>query len=494
MDQVSEPTHPKNARILIVEDDSIIAKMMSRALSDRSYSVQICSSAEDALVRVETENHDLIITDLTLSGMDGLELIKVLNPRLKGIPIILITAFGSADIAIKATKSGAYDYLTKPFLMEDLLSVVDTALSAGRREDSILAPLPMTPTGCRIVGKSRAMQEVCKAVGRLAADPITVLIRGETGAGKELVARALHEYSDRKHFPFVAVNCVAIPDTLLESELFGHERGAFTGATSRRAGKFEQAHQSTLFLDEIGDISLETQGKLLRVLQERSIQRVGGHENVPVNVRVISATNRNLEEAIAKKLFREDLFYRLNGAVVRLPPLRERKEDIPDLVQHFLGGVGPSGVGRQKAITSGAVQLLAEHDWPGNIRELENLVHRAAALTSGPIITREKIYSAFSNDAPRTPDGQPTIRDCVNNLLNRAEFQNDHDAYCGLLAIVEKELYAQAIKRSNGNLTKVSEWLGVSRPTVRQKLIRYRLTSTNFEPSDAPESPERATA
>lgn len=477
-----EQSNRKTSRILIVEDDPIIAKLISCGLSDCGYSVQVCGSAEDGLSHTEKENFDLILTDLFMSGMDGLELIQRLRPRHKETPVILLTAFGSADIAIKAAKGGAFDYLSKPFQMSDLLPIVDLALKTNRRGTSLVVPLRIANTTCPIVDKSRGMQEVCKKIGRLADNDIMVLIRGETGVGKELVARALHEYSARKSGPFVAINCVAIPETLLESELFGHERGAFTGATSRRTGKFEQAHMGTLFLDEIGDISLETQGKLLRVLQERSIQRVGGQDGIPVNVRVLSATNRNLEQAIAAKYFREDLFYRLNGVTINIPPLRERKEDIPELVQLFLGRTRKDSDERQMTIASDALQLLEEHRWPVNVRELENLIHRAVAMTHGSTITRESVYAAFSSAQDSNSPESPTIRECVSRLLNKAEFENRHDVYHDLIEMVERELYALAIQRAQGNLSKVSEWLGVSRPTARQKLIRFRLSPTDTLP------------
>ncbi|MSU64086.1 MAG: sigma-54-dependent Fis family transcriptional regulator [Pedosphaera sp.] len=478
-----EQTSGKTSRILIVEDDAIVARMISRALTGVGHTVRICGSAEDALVITEQENYDLILTDLIMAGMDGLDLIQQLRPKHKDVPIILLTANGSADITIRAAKSGAFDYLSKPFEMRTLLPIVDLALKSNRRGASAAMPLLRANTTCQIVGNSRAMQEVCKTIGRLADNDITVLIRGETGVGKELVARALHEYSGRKNGPFVAINCVAIPETLLESELFGHERGAFTGATSRRTGKFEQAHMGTLFLDEIGDINLETQGKLLRVLQERSIQRVGGQDGIHVNVRVLSATNRNLEEAIAAKYFREDLFYRLNGVTINIPPLRERKEDLPELIQVFLERTRKDPIERQMRIASDALQLLEEHRWPGNVRELENLIHRAVTMTNGSTITRESIYAAFSSAQNSSSSESPTIRECVSRWLNKAEFENCQNVYHELIETVERELYALAIQRAQGNLSKVSEWLGVSRPTARQKLIRFRLTPADSDAS-----------
>src|SRR5207247_4647240 len=346
---------------------------------------------------------DVVLTDLRLPGLGGLELVRLLHDVQPRLPIILMTAHGTIETAIEATKLGAYDYLQKPFEMEHLLALLQKAVHASRlmRERVDLGDAPASRTA--LVGASRAMQEVCKEIGRVAAKPVTVLVRGETGTGKELVARALYQYSDRANAPFVAVNCAAIPETLLESELFGHERGAFTGADMRGIGRFEQANGGTLFLDEIGDLSLSTQAKLLRVLQEKCIQRLGGKETISVNVRVIAATHRDLETAIKEKLFREDLFYRLSVVIIAVPSLRLRPEDIPILVKYFIQRYSVELGIPQASIQAEAVQLLQSQTWPGNVRELENVVRQTWLLARGYVIGAEHIRQVLARTAQSLP-------------------------------------------------------------------------------------------
>ncbi|MCI0537428.1 MAG: sigma-54 dependent transcriptional regulator [Verrucomicrobiales bacterium] len=328
--------------ILLIEDDARAAVSLEKLLRSEGYTVALSPRGDEGFARAQSENYDVVITDLRLPGIDGLELVRRLHAIKPRLPIVLMTAFGTTETVIEATKRGAFEYLIKPFEMEDLLEVTAKAVASARL---MSAPVDLGEAGSAgeaIVGNSRVMQEVCKEIGRVADKSLAVLIRGETGTGKELVARAIYQHSVRADKPFIAVNCAAIPETLLESELFGHERGAFTGAESRRIGRFEQADGGTLFLDEIGDMSAFTQAKLLRVLQEKCIQRVGGKETIPVDVRIIAATHRDLEQAIREKQFREDLFYRLSSFVIHLPPLRNRLEDIPDLVRYSCGGSPPN--------------------------------------------------------------------------------------------------------------------------------------------------------
>ena len=323
------------AQILLVEDDNSIVTMLCRVLAEEGCVVQVERRGDTGLARAKDTAFDIVITDLKLPGLDGLELVRELHAARPRLPILMMTAHGTTETAIEATQSGAYDYLVKPFEMPVLLELVEQAVSASRL---MSVPVEIGATGparSAIVGKGRAMQSIYKEIGRIAAKPVGVLIRGETGTGKELIARAIYQHSDRANAPFVAINCAAIPETLLESELFGHERGVFTGAESRRIGRFEQASQGTIFLDEIGDMTPGTQVKLMRVLQEKSLQRLGGKETIPVDVRVIAATHQDLEAAIREKRFREDLYYRISVVAIHLPPLRERKEDIPDLANFF---------------------------------------------------------------------------------------------------------------------------------------------------------------
>jgi DNA-binding NtrC family response regulator len=325
-----------------------------------------------------------------------------------------------------------------------------------------------------LVGRSRAMQAIYKEIGRIAAKPVNVLIRGETGTGKELIARAIYQHGERANAPFIAVNCAAIPETLLESELFGHERGAFTGAEIRRIGRFEQAQGGTLFLDEIGDLAPDTQVKLLRVLQERDLQRLGGRETIPIDVRVIAATHCPLEEMLRDGRFREDLYYRLNVVMIQLPPLREHQEDIPDPVRYFLGKYGQELAGQPATILPEALALLKAQPWPGNVRELENVLRKALLQARGFAITPEHVQAALSG--PTGLGGTPaSLRDLVSALLADAQQGQREDAHARLLAVAEQELFAQAIQLAHGNQAKAARWLGVSRITMREKLRQLGL-------------------
>src|SRR5262245_22301290 len=328
-------------RVLLIEDDAGITVTLQRLLAREGHEVLIEKRGDTGLDRAASERIDVVLCDLKLPGLSGLDLVRELHAVKPRLPIILMTAHGTTDTAIEATRLGAFDYLVKPFNMPDLLEAVSKALATSRLMSDPVSLGTPDATNDTIIGTCRVMQEIYKEIGRVADKPVNVLICGETGTGKELIARALYQHSDRANGPFIAINCAAIPETLLESELFGHERGAFTGAEVRRIGRFEQADRGTIFLDEIGDMTLGTQVKLVRVLQESCIQRLGGKETIPVDVRVIAATHRDLDRAIQEKQFREDLYYRLSVVVIRLPPLRERSEDIPGLVRYFLQKHGP---------------------------------------------------------------------------------------------------------------------------------------------------------
>src|SRR6267154_4176124 len=324
------------AKILLIEDDPGIVMTLRRVLTGEGHDTLVETRGDSGLIRARAEEFDVVLTDMKLPGLNGLELVRELHGAKPRLPIILITAHGTTETAIEATKAGAYDYLLKPFEIPELIDLVEKALKSSRL---MTEPVELGGAGDArdaMVGQSPSMQSIYKEIGRIASKPVNVLIRGETGTGKELIARAIYQHSDRAKAPFIAINCAAIPETLLESELFGHERGAFTGAEVRRIGRFEQADHGTIFLDEIGDMTPGTQVKLMRVLQEKNLQRLGGKETIPVDVRVIAATHRDLESAIATNQFREDLFYRLSVVVITLPPLRDRKEDIPELTTYFL--------------------------------------------------------------------------------------------------------------------------------------------------------------
>jgi DNA-binding NtrC family response regulator len=383
-----------------------------------------------------------------------------------------MTAHHSTDVAIQATRQGAWDYLMKPFELTKMLELMGRAVECSRLAARPVELEQVVAEGDSIIGRSPAMQEIYKEIGRLAAKPVPVLIRGETGSGKELVARALVRFSDRLQKPFVTVNCAAIPETLLESELFGHEKGAFTGADARRIGRFEQADKGTLFLDEIGELSMGTQAKLLRVLQEKVISRVGGRENIEVDVRVIAATHVDLEGAIAAKHFREDLFYRLNVATLRLPPLRERREDIPLLVQYFLRRHGATLDIASPSIQPDALAFVEKQAWPGNVRQLENVLRKALLNARGYPIGLGDLEKNL--DAP-TSASAPSWQAFVTDTVDAASRGEVDDALKFLHGKIEEEALRHAIELAEGNQAKAARWLGISLPTMREKLRHHAL-------------------
>ena len=464
------------ARILVIEDDTRSAQSLERLLKSQGYAVTLCHRGDEGFERASKENFDLIITDFRLPGVDGLELIRQLHAEKPRLPMVLMTAFGTTETAIEATKHGAFEYVLKPFDVAEMLEVVKRAvasarLMSGHVELGADADQPATQA---IAGNSRAMQAVYKEIGRVAATAATVLIRGETGTGKELVARAIYQHSERATTPFIAVNCAAIPETLLESELFGHERGAFTGADARRIGRFEQAHAGTLLLDEIGDMTAFTQAKLLRVLQDKVIQRIGGKENIPVDVRIIAATHQNLERLIAEGKFREDLYYRLNVISVTLPPLRERKEDLFELALYFLGQAAERAGKPITYIDEIALEAMSAYHWPGNIRELQNVIERAVVLCEGRQITigdlPHAVAQATFNPATSTvPDSSEsrsrTPRLHAESAVSRTVIGSDS----------ERQQLVSALARCNGNKAEAARILGIPRSTFFSKLRRHGL-------------------
>jgi len=463
------------AKILLIEDDAAIGLTLHRVLSEEGYEVTTETRGDSGLHRAQSERFDVVITDMKLPGLNGIDLIRQLRSFKPRLPLILVTAHGTTETAIEATKSGAYDYLLKPFQIPELLELIERAVASHR--------LMIEPVGLgsarqsrdALVGASRVMQSIYKEIGRIASKPVNVLIRGETGTGKELIARAIYQHSERAKAPFIAINCAAIPETLLESELFGHQRGAFTGAEARRIGRFEQADHGTIFLDEIGDMTPGTQIKLLRVLQEKSLQRLGGKEAIPVDVRVIAATHRDLETAISHHQFREDLYYRLSVVVLALPPLRERKEDIPELVRFFLSKYATELGVQDPSIQADALEFLQGETWPGNVRELENIVRKVLLLSQGYTINLEHVRTALSRAIPSPNAAQQTLRQYVDQLLTAAQRGELDDAHDRLLQAAERELFSRAIELAHGNQAKAARWVGVSRLTMREKLIQFGL-------------------
>jgi nitrogen regulation protein NR(I) len=487
--------------LLLIEDDESLSSIMKHVLEDEGFAVTTAMRGDEGLSQATKQLFDVVISDVNMPGTDGIELVRSLHQTQPHLPIIVMTGYGTTETAINAMKYGAFDYILKPFRMDEMLALTQRALSTAkeRLEKGVPVAAPTaesnkTQDEATIIGSSRAMQEVFKSVGRVASKPITVLIRGETGTGKELIARAIYQHSERSNRPFVTVNCAAIPESLLESELFGHERGAFTSADQQRIGRFEQADQGTIFLDEIGEMSLSTQAKLLRVLQEHTIQRVGGKEDIVVDVRVLAATNRPLEDMIREKQFREDLFYRLNVVVISPPPLRERREDIPPLTRYFMRRFSKELQVPDTTIQQQALSYLESLPWPGNVRQLENVIRKFLILAQGYTVTVDHIKQAMDGSVPilsaRKPvtDNEDPIKEIIANLLEQARRGIIEAVDPVLTERIEKELYGQAISLAHGNQAKASRWIGVSRVTMNEKLKRYHLhPSQRFDGSDAKE-------
>lgn len=466
----------QTAHILLIEDDASLAANLDDVLTEDGFKVTVCHRGDEGLRRASLGECDVVLTDLRLPGLGGLELVKQLHATQPRLPVLLMTAHGTIETAIEATQHGAYEYLQKPFEMAALISELHRAVLAGRlmREPVTLSD---APAGSRtaLIGTSRGMQDLCKEIGRVAAKPVTVLIRGETGTGKELIARAIYHHSPRAQAPFIAINCAAIPENLLESELFGHERGAFTGAEQRRIGRFEQADKGTLFLDEIGDLPPNTQVKLLRVLQEQTFRRVGGAESISVDVRIIAATHRDLETMIRQGRFREDLFHRLNVFCLQLPPLRERCEDVPVLAQYFLRHyAGEFGIDLP-AISPEALALLQADAWPGNVRELENMTRRLLLGARGFSINADAVRQTLAGRNPGSPPAGHAFTAFASDLLALAQQGESQDAHARMLAEAEREIITQAIILAAGNQAKAARWLGLSRFTLREKLKQFGL-------------------
>jgi nitrogen regulation protein NR(I) len=472
------------ARILLIEDDTGIADTLQRALAEEGHEVAVERRGDAGLARAALETFHVVITDLKLAGASGLEVVRQLHAAQPRLPIILVTAYGTTETAIEAMKFGAYDYLLKPFDFPQMLELVGKAADSNRRMSEPVALGEPTASRDALIGQSAAMQAIYKEIGRVASKPVNVLIRGETGTGKELIARALYQHSDRANAPFVAINCAAIPETLLESELFGYERGAFTGAEARRIGRFEQADHGTIFLDEIGDMTLGTQVKLLRVLQDKTLQRLGGKETIPVDVRVIAATHCDLEGAIREKQFREDLYYRLNVVALTLPPLRQRREDIPDLVRYFLAKHGAQLGNASPSVHAEAIDFLQAQTWPGNVRELENVVRKALLAAQDYTINLDHVRTALNKSAGAGYSAGRPAGEYIDEVLAAARCEELSDAYARVIEATERELFTRAYQQAQGNQAKIARWLGITRITVRAKLIHFGLHQVRDQDAD----------
>ena len=464
------------SKVLLIEDETTLAAALQRVLEIEGYEVVTTLDPAEGLDEAREGDFQVVVTDLKMPGISGMDVIRTLHQTKPQLPVILMTGHHTTEAAIEAMKLGAYDYILKPPDPPEFLALIEKAVTNSRlmSEQVDLGQVGIAKDA--IIGSSRTMQNVYKEIGRVAAMPVTVLIRGETGTGKELVARAIYQHSDRADKPFIEVNCVAIPENLLESELFGHEPGAFTDAKTRRIGRFEQANHGTLLLDEIGDMSPSTQGKLLRVLQNRMIQRLGGKEIISVDVRVIAATHRDLETAIQQREFREDLYYRLNHFVITLPPLRDRLDDIPELVKYFVQRyTAELGMASGGMPAPDVLEYLRQQPWPGNVRELRNIVRKSLLLARGYPITREIVTRALDQTGPPRPAADESLAGYITELLARAERGELDNVQATLSDVVERELYRQAIKLAKGDQTRAASWIGVSRPTIKEKLLKHGL-------------------
>jgi len=456
---------PKQGTILVAEDKVSMAEMLSETLGAEGYDVMVAHTGAQAMKMIRESKIDLVLTDLRMPRKNGIEVLRTARAENPPIPVILMTAFGSIETAVEAMRYGAYDFVTKPFDTGHLLIKISQALESQRlnTEYMLLKEEFSSKLGFpRILGRSPAMVEAAAKVQKVAPTRTTVLLQGESGTGKELFARAIHQMSPRSEHPFVAVNCAAIPGNLLESELFGHEKGAFTGADQRRVGKFELANRGTLFLDEIGELDLGLQAKLLRVLQEGEVERVGGTYPIPVDVRVLAASNRDLQKASEEGEFREDLFYRLNVLPIRVPPLRERKEDIPLLVEHFVNKYGKELGCPGRKVGREVLRVLEAHPWKGNVRELENTIERAMILCDGNEIRVEHLALTPPSSFGAGFSGVP-----MDGSLEEA-------TACAV-RLVEKERIARALKEAGGNKSKAAELLSVSYKTLLGKIKEHGL-------------------
>ncbi|PYN45513.1 MAG: DNA-binding response regulator [Candidatus Rokuibacteriota bacterium] len=444
------------ATLLVADDDPGLRESLERTLTREGYRVVLASDGRAALERVQAGGVDLIVTDLKMPGLTGLELLRAAKAIMPDVDVILLTAFGTVEEAVKAMKDGAYDFLTKPFRREQLIKLIDKALERRdliEQNRALKKQLEDLRATGQMIGASPSWRRMLTLVEQTADSSATILIQGESGTGKELVARTIHERSARRNGPFIAVNCAALPETLLESELFGYEKGAFTGAAGRKEGRFELAHGGTLFLDEVGDLSLVTQPKILRVLQEGEFERLGGTRTLQVDVRIVAATNQDVAEMVKEKRFREDLYYRLNVITIRVPPLRERPEDIRVLAQHYLRVYGAKNSRKLEGFTGEAIDRLEAYAWPGNVRELENLIERSVLLARKDRIDAEDLPEEVMG-VKRPP------RDAILELIGTP------------LADIERRLLDETLRITGGNKTQAAKLLGIDVRTVARKLER----------------------
>jgi DNA-binding NtrC family response regulator len=461
-------------KILIVEDEKNLASSFKKILTEDGHEVFTTNNAKEGIAIAKNKTIDLTVMDIKMPGMTGLEALSSFKEIDNKMPIIIMTAFGTTETAIEAMRLGAYDYVIKPFDIPSIKRIIEKALEARRLMKVEVTYDPKETKGDKIIGTSSKMQQIYKLIGQVAASDVTVLLRGESGTGKELIARAIYHYSKRKDKPFLVINSAAIPDTLLESELFGYEKGAFTDAHEKRIGKLEQCYGGTIFLDEIGDMSLATQAKILRILENKSFERLGGNKTINTDVRLITATNKNLELLIKENKFREDLYYRLNVIAITIPPLRERKDDIPKLAEYFLAKYTKESGKDMGKISPEALEQFQKYEWPGNVRELENVIKKAVVLGHSKYILPEHIL--FAEDAAYGESGAiPKLHNIIERIIKYKEKSGSHHLYEEVIREVEKSLIIETLKHTKGNQTQAAKLLGISRPTLKDKIEKLNI-------------------
>jgi two-component system response regulator AtoC len=483
---------PTDRSVLVVDDEADVRSLLTDLLEEEGYKVRTADCAAKALAEIAKAMPDLVMMDVKLPDQDGIALLKQLKRDEPELEVIMMTAFGGSSTAIKAMEHGAYDYVTKPFEIDDLTAALKRVFEHADMSHEVTAlRLELGKSAAereRIVGSSKPMLEVFKLIGKVASADATVLVTGESGTGKELIAEALHRASKRNPHPLVKVSCAALPESLLETELFGHEKGSFTGAMTMRKGRFETANKGTIFLDEIGEMTLGTQTKLLRILQEREFERIGSSVPIKIDIRVIAATNRNLSEEVEKGKFREDLYYRLNVIHIHMPPLRDRKDDIPLLVEHFLAKFRHAANAIPTSITEEALSKLVNYDWPGNVRELENAIERAVVLARGNPITVDHLPFGDrreARDRARLADRRSRLEEESDAELDEAaeaeeagatsNGRGDGGSFKARVSALEKQLIKEALDRAGGNRTKAAEELGIYRRLLYAKIKEYDL-------------------
>ncbi len=461
--------------MLVVDDEESVRYSFRSVFSSDQREVVTAATAAEGLALTLRHSPEIVVLDLQLPDRTGLELFAELRQVSPRTPVVFITAHGTTQAAIEAMKQGAFDYLIKPLDLDRLTQVIERAFEAARMM-RIPAVVPDLDLGDQIVGRSAVMQEMCKSIGRMAPQDVNVLILGESGTGKELVARALYRHSRRAEANFLAINCAAIPETLLESELFGHEAGAFTGAVRRRIGKFEQCHGGTLFLDEIGEMSHAVQAKLLRVVQEQRFERVGGTETMAVNVRILFATNQDLPRLVGEGHFRKDLFYRLNAVSLQVPPLRQHIEDVPELAHYFLFRFNRDLNLDFRGFAPEVIERLQQHDWPGNVRELQGAVQQAMLNASGHLILLEFLPASLSAvERSASPERPGEVRAELEAFIDKLLAENQDHLHERALAALERVLFTKVLQATHGNQARASELLGLNRATLRHRLRTLKL-------------------